>query len=148
MSKALPRRDTKGVLMTGIVKKGLTKTQETFLDSLFSNGGNVIEAMEIAKYHPGSRSNLLNCLRNEIAERTKSSLAGAAAKSAKRMEEALDADGTIPTSQMETRMKAAADILDRVGVGKRQEIDIRAEVVHGVVLLPAKKKETTINHVG
>jgi len=148
VSKALPRRDTKGVLMTGIVKKGLTKKQETFLDSLFSNGGNVIEAMEIAKYHPGSRSNLLNSLRNEIAERTKSSLAGAAAKSAKRMEEALDADGTIPTSQMETRMKAASDILDRVGVGKRQEIDIRAEVVHGVVLLPAKKKETTINHVG
>ena len=36
MSKALPRRDTKGVLMTGIVKKGLTKKQETFLDSLIS----------------------------------------------------------------------------------------------------------------
>ena len=134
--------------MTGIVKKGLTKKQETFLDSLFSNGGNIIEAMEVSEYHPGSRSNLLNSLRNEIAERTKSSLAGAAAKSAKRMEEALDADGTIPTSQMETRMKAAADILDRVGVSKRQEIDIRAEVVHGVVLLPAKKKETTINYVG
>tara|TARA_R100000963_G_C4622629_1_gene89713 strand:- start:181 stop:585 length:405 start_codon:yes stop_codon:yes gene_type:complete len=134
--------------MTGIVKKGLTKKQETFLDSLFSNGGNIIEAMEVSEYHPGSRSNLLNGLRNEIAERTKSSLAGAAAKSAKRMEEALDADGTIPTSQMETRMKAAADILDRVGVGKRQEVDIRAEVVHGVVLLPAKKKETTINYVG
>tara|TARA_R100000306_G_scaffold5662_1_gene8046 strand:+ start:107 stop:511 length:405 start_codon:yes stop_codon:yes gene_type:complete len=134
--------------MTGIVKKGLTKKQETFLDSLFSNGGNIIEAMEVSEYHPGSRSNLLNSLRNEIAERTKSSLAGAAAKSAKRMEEALDADGTIPTSQMETRMKAAADILDRVGVGKRQEVDIRAEVVHGVVLLPAKKKETTINYVG
>ena len=134
--------------MTGIVKKGLTKKQETFLDSLFSNGGNIIEAMEVSEYHPGSRSNLLYSLRNEIAERTKSSLAGAAAKSAKRMEEALDADGTIPTSQMETRMKAAADILDRVGVGKRQEVDIRAEVVHGVVLLPAKKKETTINYVG
>ena len=134
--------------MTGIVKNGLTKKQETFLDSLFSNGGNIIEAMEVSEYHPGSRSNLLNSLRNEIAERTKSSLAGAAAKSAKRMEEALDADGTIPTSQMETRMKAAADILDRVGVGKRQEVDIRAEVVHGIVLLPAKKKETTINYVG
>ena len=134
--------------MTGIVEKGLTKKQETFLDSLFTNGGNVVEAMEVSEYHPGSRSHHLNGLRNEIAERTKSSLAGAAAKSAKRMEEALDADGTIPTSQMETRMKAAADILDRVGVGKRQEVDIRAEVVHGVVLLPAKKKETTINYVG
>lgn len=133
--------------MTNITKKGLTKKQETFLDSLFSNGGNVVEAMQVSEYHPSSRSNLLRSVRNEIAERTKSSLAGAAAKSAKRMEEALDADGTIPTSQMETRMKAAADILDRVGVSKRQEVDIRAEVIHGIVLLPAKKKETTINHI-
>ena len=38
-------------------------------------------------------------------------------------------------------MKAAADILDRVGVGKRQEIDIKAEVIHGVVLLPPKKED-------
>ena len=133
--------------MVGIVKKDLTKKQETFLDTLFSNGGNVIEAMEVAKYHPSSRSNLLRSVRNEIIERTRSSLSGAAVKSAKRIEEALDADGTIPTSQMETRMKAATDILDRVGVSKRQEIDIRAEVIHGVVLLPAKKKETIINHV-
>ncbi len=133
--------------MVGIVKKDLTKKQETFLDTLFSNGGNVIEAMEVAKYHPSSRSNLLRSVRNEIIERTRSSLSGAAVKSAKRIEEALDADGTIPTSQMETRMKAATDILDRVGVSKRQEIDIRAEVIHGVVLLPAKKKETVINHV-
>tara|TARA_R110002020_G_scaffold8323_1_gene33588 strand:- start:1507 stop:1911 length:405 start_codon:yes stop_codon:yes gene_type:complete len=134
--------------MVALVKKDLTKKQEVFLDMLFSNGGNVIEAMEVAKYHPSSRSNLLTSLRNEIAERTKSSLAGAAAKSAKRIEEALDADGTIPTSQMETRMKAAADILDRVGVGKRQEIDIKAEVIHGVVLLPPKKEETIVEHVG
>ena len=134
--------------MVALVKKDLTKKQEVFLDMLFSNGGNVIEAMEVAKYHPSSRSNLLTSLRNEIAERTKSSLAGAAAKSAKRIEEALDADGTIPTSQMETRMKAAADILDRVGVRKRQEIDIKAEVIHGVVLLPPKKEETIVEHVG
>jgi len=134
--------------MSGIVKKDLTSKQIAFLDMLFSNGGNVIEAMEVAKYHPSSRSNLLTGLRNEIAERTKSSLAGAAAKSAKRLEEALDADGTIPTSQMETRMKAATDILDRVGVSKRQEVDIRAEVIHGIVLLPAKKKETVLDHVG
>ena len=45
-------------------------------------------------------------------------------------------------------MKAAADILDRVGVSKRQEVDIRAEVIHGIVLLPAKKKETILDHVG
>ena len=57
--------------MTNITKKGLTKKQETFLDSLFSNGGNVVEAMQVSEYHPSSRSNLLRSVRNEIAERTK-----------------------------------------------------------------------------
>ena len=36
-------------------------------------------------------------------------------------------------------MKAAADILDRIGITKRQEINVQAEVVNGVVLLPSKK---------
>ena len=66
-------------------------------------------------------------------------LPGVGPKSAQRIQEGLDADGTLPSSQMEVRMKAAADILDRIGITKRQEISIQAEVVHGVVLLPSKK---------
>ena len=125
--------------MSAVAKKTLTDKQEKFLDSLFENGGNVQEAMAVASYHPNSRSNLINSVKNEIIERTKSALAGSAPKSAQRIQEGLDADGTLPSSQMEVRMKAAADILDRIGITKRQEIDVRAEVVHGVVLLPSKK---------
>jgi hypothetical protein len=122
-------------------KKELTKKQSTFLDALFDNGGNVIEAMDIAGYHVGSRSNLMHSVKHEIVERARSQLAGSTVKSVNRLAEALDADGTIPNSQIEIRMKAANDILDRVGISKRQEVDIRAEVIHGVVLLPPKVKE-------
>lgn len=125
--------------MGSVAKKTLTDKQEKFLTSLFENGGDVRFAMEEAKYHPSSRSNLISSVKNEIIERTKLSLAGSAPKSAQRIKEGLDADGTLPTSQVEVRMKAAADILDRIGITKRQEIDIRAEVIHGVVLLPSKK---------
>jgi len=134
--------------MSVLVNKKLTEKQEKFLDQLFNNGGDVIEAMQLAEYHPQSRSNLLNSVKNEIIERTKMTLAGSAPKSAQRIQEGLDADGTLPTSQMEVRMKAAADILDRIGITKRQEIDIRAEVVHGVVLLPPKKEEEIVAYNG
>ena len=122
----------------------LTKKQSVFLDSLFDNGGDVIGAMNSAGYHSGSRSNLMHSVKHQIIERSRNQLAGSTVKSINRLAEALDADGTIPNSQVELRMKAANDILDRVGMGKRQELDIRAEVIHGVVLLPPKGKERSM----
>jgi len=56
-------------------------------------------------------------------------------------------DGDIRANHMEIRLKAANEILDRVGIGKKQDIAIQAEVIHGVVMLPAKKemKDVTPN---
>ena len=42
--------------------------------------------------------------------------------------------------EMDTRLKAAGDLLDRIGITKRQEIYTESKVLHGVVLLPAKKQ--------
>ena len=111
---------------------------------MFDNGGDVSKAMDLAGYHVGSRSNLMHSVKHEIIERSRNQLAGSTVKSINRLSEALDADGTIPNSQIELRMKAANDILDRVGISKRQEVDIKAEVIHGVVLLPPKVKEKVI----
>jgi len=49
---------------------------------------------------------------------------------------------------MEIRLKAANEILDRVGIGKKQDIAIQAEVIHGVVMLPAKKQMKDITPGG
>ena len=53
----------------------------------------------------------------------------------------------IRANHMEIRLKAANEILDRVGIGKKQDISIQAEVIHGVVMLPAKQqiKDVTPN---
>ena len=122
----------------------LTDKQETFLTTLVENGGRVKEAMEVAGYHPGSRSNLINSVKNEIIERTRQHLASSSVQAANRLIEGLDADGTIPSSQMEVRLIAANDILDRTCVSKRQEIATESIVLHGIVLLPAKKEQQNV----
>ena len=132
--------------MNNLQTRKLTEQQETFLSTLIDNGGRVKEAMEVAGYHPGSRSNLIKAVKHEIIERTRQHLASSSVQAANRLIEGLDADGTIPSSQMEVRLRAANDILDRIGVSKRQEVEHTGEVMHGIVLLPAKQpmKDITI----
>ena len=130
--------------MSNLQTRKLTEQQETFLSTLIDNGGQVKEAMEIAGYHSGSRSNLINSVKHEIIERTRQHLASSSVQAANRLIEGLDADGTIPSSQMEVRLRAANDILDRTGVSKRQEIATESRVIHGIVLLPAKKEQQEI----
>lgn len=130
--------------MNSLQKRDFTKKQITFLDTLIENGGRVREAMEVAGYHPNSRSNLINSVKDEIIERTRQHLASSSVQAASRLIEGLDADGTIPSSQMEVRIRSANDILDRTGVSKRQEIATESRVLHGIVLLPAKKEQQDI----
>ena len=130
--------------MKPLVKKDLTEKQNTFLETLLGNGGNVVEAMDVAGYHPSSRSRLMKSVKDEIIEQTKYHLASSSVKAANRLIEGLDADGTLSSSQMDTRLKAANDILDRTGVSKRHEVSSESKVIHGVVLLPSKKPMVNI----
>ena len=126
-------------------KKELTTKQETFLSALFNNGGQVMAAIETAGYSPASRGWLMRTVKDEIIDRAKNQLAGSSVKAVNRLHEGLDADGTIPSGQMDIRMKAASEILDRAGISKRQEVNVSGQVLHGVVMLPAKDKVKVIN---
>ena len=126
-------------------KKELTTKQETFLSALFSNGGQVMAAIDTAGYSPDSRGWLMRTVKDEIIDRAKNQLAGSSVKAISRLHEGLDADGTIPSGQMDIRMKAASEILARTGISKRQEVNVNGQVLHGVVMLPAKDKVKTIN---
>ena len=125
----------------GLVKKNLTEKQENFLTALFSNGGNISEALKTAKYSHHSRKDVLASLKEEIAERTKVMLSGAAVKAADNIIKTMDVDvdAEIPTNRLELRYRAAGDVLDRIGITKRQQIDVSGEIKHGIVLLPSKK---------
>jgi|TARA_R100001224_G_scaffold112779_2_gene96144 phage terminase small subunit len=125
-------------------KRKLTDKQERFLDELLSNGGHVKNAVAAAGYKEQSRSWLTRSLRDEIIERTRSMLATNSVKAANRIIEGLDADGTVPLNQMDMRLKTAESVLDRVGLGKKQQLEVEGQVMHGIVMLPSKDKPKEI----
>ena len=78
-----------------------------------------------------------NCVKeDEILERAEYSLALNSAKAVKGLVDALDEDGKTPGVNI--RMEAAKQILDRVGLVKKDKIDINAQVAHGIFILPPK----------
>ena len=58
------------------------------------------------------------------------------AKAATRLTDLLDEDGTTPHSNI--RLAAANSVLDRVGITKKDQLDINMKAVHGIFILPAK----------
>jgi hypothetical protein len=117
--------------------KELTEQQEQFLNALFGEAnGNPKQAGEIAGYSPSSYPKVIKALKNEILDRAEYSLAFNSAKAVKGLVTALDDDGTTPGANI--RMEAAKQILDRVGLVKREKIDVNSKVAHGIFILPPK----------
>ena len=117
--------------------KELTTQQKTFIDLLFGEAkGNPKKAGELAGYSEHSYPKVVKSLKDEIIERAEYSLALHSAKAVKGLVDALDEDGMTPGANI--RMEAAKQILDRVGLVKREKVDINAQVAHGIFILPPK----------
>ena len=117
--------------------KELTSQQKTFIDLLFGDAkGNPKKAGELAGYSEHSYPKVIKSLKDEIIERAEYSLALHSAKAVKGLVDALDEDGMTPGANI--RMEAAKQILDRVGLVKREKVDINAQVAHGIFILPPK----------
>ena len=120
-------------------KKGLTDTQEKFLDALFGEAkGNPKKAGELAGYSDHSYPKVVRSLKSEIVSRAEGYLATHSAKAATKMVDMLEEDGTTPHAAI--RLEAAKQILDRIGIAKKEKIDINMKAVHGLFILPAKDK--------
>jgi hypothetical protein len=120
-------------------KRSLTDSQEKFLDALFGEArGNPKKAGELAGYSEHSYPKVLRNLKSEIVSRAENYLATHSAKAAAKMVDMLDEDGTTPHANI--RMEAAKQILDRIGIAKKEKIDINMQAVHGLFILPAKDK--------
>ena len=128
-------------------KRNLTESQEKFLDALFGEAkGDPRKAGEIAGYSSHSYPKVVRNLKSEIVSRVENYLATHSAKAAAKMVDMLDEDGTTPHANI--RMEAAKQILDRIGIAKKEKLDINMKAVHGIFILPAKdeiKKAETIN---
>ena len=119
-------------------KRSLTNTQEKFLDALFGEAqGNPKKAGELAGYSDHSYPKVLRNLKQEIVSRAENYLAVHSARAATKMVNMLDEDGTTPHANI--RLEAAKQILDRIGIVKKDQLDINMKAVHGIFILPAKE---------
>ena len=119
-------------------KRNLTDIQEKFLDALFGTArGDPKKAGELAGYSNHSYPKVLRNLKQEIVSRAENYLAVHSAKAATKMVDMLDEDGTTPHANI--RIEAAKQILDRIGIVKKDQIDINMKAMHGIFILPAKE---------
>ena len=123
--------------ITKTQKRNLTDMQEKFLDVLFTEAqGNPREAARIAGYSDHSYPKVVRNLKKEITELAENHLSTHSAKAVNRLITLLDEDGTTP--QAGIRLAAANSILDRVGIVKKDQLDINMKALHGIFILPPK----------
>ena len=123
--------------ITKTQKRNLTDMQEKFLDVLFGEAkGNPREAARLAGYSSHSYPKVIRNLKKEITELAETHLSTHSAQAATRLITLLDEDGTTP--QASIRLAAANSILDRVGIIKKDQIDVNMKALHGIFILPAK----------
>ena len=117
--------------------RNLTEKQQRFLEVLFDEaGGDVVAAKKIAGYAPESSTTMIvESLKDEIAEKTRSYFARIAPKAAVSMSNAL----VDPTELgIKEKMAAAKDLLDRAGLGKVDKVDVSSSG-GGIFYLPPKE---------
>ena len=114
----------------------LTERQQKFLDVLFDEAaGDVVLAKKLAGYSESTAtSHVVDALKDEIADRTRSFFARTAPKAAVSMANAI----VDPTELgIKEKMVAAKDLLDRAGLGKVEKVDVTSG--GGIFYLPAKE---------
>ena len=121
--------------------KELTTKQQSFIDSLLTCNGDTRLAGEMAGYAPTSINSVVKSLKSEILDLATNILAQSAPKAALKLVHIMDSSEPIPQANM--RIQAAQTILDRVGLGKTDRLDVTVNTTGGLFILPAKH-ETVI----
>jgi len=121
--------------------KELTTKQQSFLDSLMTCNGDTRLAGELAGYAPTSINSVVKSLKTEILDLATNILAQSAPKAALKLVSIMDSAEPIPQANM--RIQAAQTILDRVGLGKTERLDVTVNTAGGLFILPSKN-ETVI----
>ena len=117
--------------------KTLTDKQQKFLDSLAVTNGDLKQAAELAGYSNGNHYSVVKALKNEIIDFATDVLAHSAPEAAFKLVEIMNTNK--PITQIQNKLQAAQAILDRVGVTKKERLDVNHNVSGGVFILPAKE---------
>jgi hypothetical protein len=136
VSKYLPRSSQK-------TEREYTEKQQSFLENLLITGGDPKVAAELAGYSEGSYLQVVKALKQEMIDLASDVLAQSAPKAAFKLIEVMEAEHAIPQSNV--KIQAAQTILDRIGLGKAERIDVNHKVDDSqgsLFILPAKAPVT------
>ncbi len=122
--------------------KTLTDKQQKFLDCLVVTNGDLKQAAELAGYSNGNHYQVVKALKNEIIDFATDVLANSAPEAAFKLVEIMKTNKPMP--QIQNKLQAAQAILDRVGVVKKERLDVNHNVTGGVFILPAKAVEKEV----
>ena len=117
-------------------KRKLTEKQESFLNNLIETKGNLKLSAELAGY-AGNHYQVIKSLRQEIVDLASNVLAREAPSAAFKLVEVMQSDTAMP--QANVKLQAAQTILDRVGLGKKERLDVNHNVQGGIFILPEKE---------
>ena len=120
ISKYLPRNTQKQG------EREYTERQLSFLANLLKTGGDPKQAAELAGYSEGSYPQVIKALKQEMIDLASDVLAQSAPKAAFKLVEVMEAEHSIPQSNV--KIQAAQTILDRIGLGKAERIDVNHKV--------------------
>lgn len=121
-----------------MAEKQLTTKQQSFLDNLTRCGGDVKEAAELAGYAEGTHYAVVKSLKSEILDLASNIMAQNAPKAASKLVQIMDSPEPIPQANM--RIQAAQQLLDRVGLGKTERVDVNVNTGGGLFIIPAKQE--------
>lgn len=119
--------------------KELNTQQELFLEYLFHDDecmGNTRKAAEKAGYEYNYCNVLVKNLSEEIVSRSQQYLASNAPKAVRKLVDAMDEDKSIPGADI--RLKAVEGLLDRVGLSKKQQVELSGNKEQPIFFIPAK----------
>lgn len=123
-----------------MTEKKLTEKQEAFLNALFGEAaGNLTKAFDLAGYNKdhANRNVVKRQLADEILDRARMYLATVSAKAVMGLDGCLDKPRELGNR---STIAAAREILDRVGIIKKEQIEVSGSV-GGLFILPPKDSD-------
>jgi hypothetical protein len=120
----------------------LTDKQKLFLKVLMNEAkGNLKEALKLAGYEATTPSEIVKALGPEIRQLAEDTLAVHAPAATLAM---IDSIFDPNSAGAANKIKAAQDVLDRVGIVKKTEKEVKLDAGGGLIILPAKEVDSTM----
>lgn len=118
-----------------MTKEDYEERDQLFCELLFETGS-ISQASEAVGVSIRTGRKIAERRKEMILSMTNSELSALAYKAVSTMGKSLDADGSVPKEDV--RLKAAGDILDRIGASKKVTSEVEVKADTPVILMPAK----------